>query len=70
MGVYIRVRMDNGDTWCVREMPENDALALVEDFQTDQPIITLSLEESPGRSYVVHLARDKISSIEVGEGPP
>lgn len=59
----ITVAMNNQDQHEIRDMPIEDAAALVEDFQTgDGPVITLFMGEM-GNHDVVHLARAGISSI-------
>ena len=57
------VSMTNGDEHVVREMPTEDALDLVEDFQKDDsPVITLLFGEL-GINDTIHLARAHVVSI-------
>jgi hypothetical protein len=65
----VNVRMTNGDDFEVREMPTEDALALVYDFQhSEDPILTILYGEL-GENDVLHLSRTAVSSILVEGGP-
>jgi hypothetical protein len=70
--VYVEIRMTNADTFEVQEMPDEDSMALVEEWQallrrTDgSETLVLTLDETnEKRASIVHLNAREVSSIEL-----
>lgn len=72
--MMLTVRITNGDTYRIRELPDADALDLVDDWQNgDDPVLTFQLsppwwaERWWPEPTVVHLARRHVTGIELNE---
>ena len=68
----LTVRMTNGDSYRIRQLPEGDALDLVGDFAAGDfaaGVLTFTLDPpwwAPWRpALIVHLAREHVSALEL-----
>jgi hypothetical protein len=65
--VRVTVRLVNQDQYDIGHVPDDDAAAIVEEFQTgSEPVLSFILDDTS----IVHLARLHIVSVELAQELP